>query len=221
MRRYLQGTLDFACGAYAIINTLSLTHGLDLANARTIFRETHIALAARPGLWADYMGNATDHYWLVRYMLQRWCAAPPYKLRLRQPFSACLLPGGDAEAELASAPRFLPERERPTGPASPAAAAREAESTWRELASWLGPGGAARRTAIFRFHRFVPRMEEPVVSHWTTAAFLDAGALFLHDASAEQNALHRLEQKALVPGDGARALVRIVPESVLLAESAR
>lgn len=28
MRRYLQGTLDYACGIYAVINALSLCHNL-------------------------------------------------------------------------------------------------------------------------------------------------------------------------------------------------
>ena len=44
MRRYMQGTLDFTCAVYAVINSLSVIHNLDLATGRMILAETLQAL---------------------------------------------------------------------------------------------------------------------------------------------------------------------------------
>lgn len=87
MRRYLQGTLDFACGVYAVINGLSITHDIPLADARVIFQDTHMALAANPAVWSRYLKNETDHYWLVRILLRQVCLRQPYKLDMKQPFA--------------------------------------------------------------------------------------------------------------------------------------
>lgn len=228
MRRYLQGTLDFACAVYAVINALSVTYALDLSGARKIFKETHDSLAGMPALWADYTGNETDHYWLVRYMLRRWCSDGPYALRMIQPFCDCLLPT-DEDLHIAGAERYLPEREAPDGPSSLAAAEKEAAGVWRELERWLGSealaavtqgrSGMLPRAALLRFHRFVPGLRKPVVSHWTAGKILEQGVLQLHDASSESSALLALERNALVPSFHGRAMVRIVPESLLLLEA--
>lgn len=90
MRRYLQGTLDFACGIYAVINGLSITHDIPLTDARLIFQDTHAALAANPALWNRYLKNDTDHYWLVRALLRRIGSAAPYTLDMSQPFGGWL-----------------------------------------------------------------------------------------------------------------------------------
>lgn len=233
MRRYLQGTLDFACAVYAVINALSVMYALDLAGARHIFKETHVSLAGEPALWDDYLGNNTDHYWLVRHMLRRWCSGGPYALRLAQPFSDCLLPT-DKDLDFTGVERHLPERETPAGPSSLAAAEKEARSVWRELDAWLGAGnrspgtggtggtggaGVFPRAALLRFHRFVPGLRQPVVSHWTTGKRLERSVLQLHDASSESGALLALERSALMPSHNGRALVRVVPESLLLLEA--
>ncbi|MDR2489077.1 MAG: hypothetical protein LBD42_06265 [Desulfovibrio sp.] len=244
-RRYLQGTLDFACGIYAVINALACARGLDLVGARRIFQETGIALAEKPELWRSFMRNETDQYWLVRYMLRRWCRADPWKLCLRQPFSDCLLQAEET-ADLAGAEMFLPEAEEESGPPLLDRARREAALVWRQLEKWLSPGGRdwPGRTALFRFHRFlrhdvrppaqdshplrrraggskVPgklRGTPPCISHWTSARGMADGLLYLHDASSEANALLRLEPADLLPEDGSRGMVRIVPESLVLLE---
>jgi hypothetical protein len=220
MRRYLQGTLDFACAIYAVINALACTRGLNLADARKIYGETSLALSGRPALWSAFLRNHTDHYWLVRYMVGRWCVDPPHRLRPVQPFSSCLLPGGKL-SELTGADLYLPEKESPAGPSSLAFADREARAIWDAAVAWFGreSGAAEKRTAVLRFHRFLPGVAAPVVSHWTTALRLERDALSLHDASSESGALLALEKDVLVPGPGARALVRIVPESLLLLQA--
>lgn len=219
MRRYLQGTLDFACAIYAVINALACTRDLDLAGARKLYRETSLALSGWPNLWSAFLRNHTDHYWLVRYMVRRWCVDAPYRLRPVQPFSACLLPGGKISG-LSGAALYLPEKEPPAGPSSPAAADREAGEVWDAVLTWFkeANGAAKKRAAVLRFHRFLPGVPAPVVSHWTTAFCLERDALGLHDASSESGALLTLEKGVLMPGPGARALVRIVPESLLLLE---
>ena len=216
MRRYLQGTLDFACGIYAVINALSLTHSLDLAGARAIFRETHLDITAHPDLWADYTGNNTDHYWLVRHMLGRWCSAPPHRLRVTRPFGE----EWSGAPSLASAKRYLPENHPPSGPLNRAEAAREAEQTWRAAHDWLTPAGTPPRALLMRFHRFVPGMQAPIVSHWTTGKCFEGAVLHLHDASSEPRALLSLPRNILVTDGGERAPVRIVPESLFLLEKA-
>ena len=166
------------------------------------------------------MRNETDHYWLVRYMLQRWCTAAPWKLRPGQPFSDCLLPCKEA-MDLAGAEMFLPERQNDNGPILLEKARKEAGSVWKTLEEWFGgqTGERPRRTAVLRFHRFLFHETPPVVSHWTTACAMADGVLHLHDASSEKNALFRLEKSALLPGDGTRGLIRIVPESIVLLEA--
>jgi hypothetical protein len=220
MRRYLQGTLDFACAIYAVINALACTHGLELADARKIYRETSLALSGKSDLWPAFLRNQTDHYWLVRYMAGRWCVNPPYRLRPVQPFSSCLLPDGKV-SELTGADLYLPEKESPAGPFSPAAADREARAVWDAALAWFGRDGGAtgKRAAVLRFHRFLPGVAAPVVSHWTTACRLERDILHLHDASSESGALLALEKSVLVPGPRERAFVRIVPESLLLLEA--
>ena len=217
MRRYLQGTLDFACGIYAVINALSLTHGLDLSGARAIFRETHLDVAARPALWADYSANTTDHYWLVRHTLERWCSTPPYRLAVHCPFGPELW---TEKSDLDRADRYLPERLPPQGPAKSAEAESEALRTFEACRDWLAARNSPGRALILRFHRFIPGVRTPIVSHWTTGKSMENGVLHLHDASSEPRALMSLSKDLLMPFDGRRAPVRIVPESLLLLEKA-
>ncbi len=228
MRRYLQGTLDFACGIYAVINALACTHGLELAEAKRLFQDAQLGLAARPALWACYARNETDHYWLVRLMLSHVQASTRLKLELNQPFSRCLLPSPacaplaeSLEAQSGDFSMYLPEEQAPQGPAALSDARKEALSVWQALAGWFTPEAARqdRRAVVLRFHRFLPGFDAPVVSHWTTGAFFNSNSLVLHDASSEPRALRVLERPALLPPAG-RALVRIVPESLLFLRKA-
>jgi hypothetical protein len=219
MRRYYQGTLDFACGVYAVINTLSRTHEIDLAEARRLFAEAQEAIAARPELFSLFIHNATDHYWVVRFMLAHVLATRPYALECFQPFSEALRLWGTPDDILDEAGErpYLPERESPEGPTALEASRLEAEQVWRSLALWLGERAAERekRAAILRFHRFLPHYPHPVVSHWTTARALLGETIALHDASSEPGALLELEKAVLLPQGKERSLVRIVPESLL------
>lgn len=223
MRRYLQGTLDYACGVYAVVNALSCVYSLNLAKARAIFEKTHMTLAARPALWQNYITNNTDHYWLVRHLLGLWCAKPaeaPYPLRIVCPLGAALPAAGDLclgePGEPGDPDLYLPEKEDPQGPQTLNRCREEALQVWQALHGWFTGKSKSRRAALLRFHRFLPNMPEPVVSHWTTVRLADAAALHLHDASSENNALHRLDKIALVTDF--RPLLRIVPESVYLLE---
>lgn len=214
MRRYLQGTLDFACGIYAVINALSCMYGLDLAGARKIFQETLLQFAAAPSVWPSFVCNNTDHYWVIRYMLERWCDKWPYEVEREQPFSNCMAPD-PAALDCNSASLYLPEQDEPEGPAMLKETYEQAVRVWDALDSWFAvPGG--KRSAILRFHRFIPGISQPVVSHWTTVLGVERSAIRLHDASGENKALHELEKDALITGKNMRPFLRIVPESIAL-----
>lgn len=220
MRRYLQGTLDFDCAVYAVINALARLYNIDLAAARHIYQETILALSACPRLWEAYVRNGTDHYWMVRHLLSRWCGKGPWHVRISQPFGDGLLPEERyaALASLVDAPLYLPE-----GVAYAHAGERSSlkgifpssEAVWGAIASWLEEK-TRPRALLLRFHRFLPGMDTPIVSHWTCGIRVFGEALFLHDASGEEGALHTLEKNALLTQAGAR--VRIAPESVTLLE---
>lgn len=230
MRRYMQGTLDFTCGIYAVINALSCTHGLELAQARKIFQETMQALSEQEKIWNSFLSNKTDHYWLIRWLLGRWCMEPPWRLDVRQPFADCLLPAPPPENHPEGRPEcrkpdwagvelYLPESHAPGGPTCPEAAQNEALAVWNALTDWLskqeGSDGNTR-AALLRFHKFVPGGREPLVSHWTTARATNDRTILLHDASAEPGALFVLERRNILPEMQHTALLRIVPESVAL-----
>ena len=219
MRRYLQGTLDFDCAVYAVINALARTRDIELAAARYIYQETMLALSACPRLWEAHVRNGTDHYWMVRHLLSRWCGKGSWHLRIRQPFGDCLLPEPRSAdlAELADDPLYLPEG----ASHAPAGRGISAESgsplpgvVWDAIAAWLDENMTSR-AVIFRFHRFVPGLTAPVLSHWTCGIRLSGETLFLHDASGEKHSLHSLKKDDVIARTG---LVRIAPESVIVLE---
>ena len=221
MRCYFQGTLDYACGIYAVINALSCTHGLDLAAARRILQDLFESLPEHPALWRAFVRNETDHYWLIRQGLSRWCLGPHWTYRAEQPFSDCLMPGREWAGLEGLAP-YLPEREAPRGPVKAAQAGKEALAVWMALQDWFehpqGKEGGRRRVAILRFHRFLPGMAQPVVSHWTTVQAMQGGVLMLQDASSEPHAIRSISRADCISASFALSMIRIVPESVLLLE---
>jgi hypothetical protein len=225
MRRYLQGTLDFACGLYAVINTLARTHNVELAAARRLFADAQEAIAARPGLFRLFARNETDHYWTVSYMLAHARASHFPELEVFQPFSDLLdLTSGSGDIlDAAEAAPYLPEQEGPHGPKDATARRLEAERVWAGLVRWLDTVEAERekRVAILRFHRFLPGYRYPVVSHWTTALAVSGSTLMLHDASSEKGAVMEIELARLLPPVGGEAPMRIVPESVVCVRRTR
>lgn len=221
MRCYFQGTLDYACGIYAVINALSCTHGLDLAGARRILQDLFETLPENPALWRAFVRNETDHYWLIRQGLSRWCLGPRWKYRAEQPFSDCLMPEQDW-AGLEGVSAYLPEQEAPRGPASTETAGNEARAVWAVLQSWfespLAKDDRQRRVAILRFHRFLPGMAQPVISHWTTVSGIQGNVLMLQDASSERHAIRSISKVDCISASFSLSMIRIVPESVILLE---
>jgi hypothetical protein len=220
MRLYYQGTLDYACGLYAVINALACTHGLDLNNARDIFQESLRSLPKNPALWQAFLRNETDHYWLIRRTLSIWCCAPPWKYSIEQPFGEALLPGLDQGADLGRMNCYLPEHDPPRGPLTTDGATKEAVAVWDELQGWFANQADTWRDrpeyiALLRFHRFLPGLEHPVVSHWTTVCRMQDEVLILHDASSEAEAVRTIARADCLPKTLSPALIRIVPESVL------
>ncbi|MDR2605053.1 MAG: hypothetical protein LBC55_06855 [Desulfovibrio sp.] len=219
MRRYLQGTLDFTCAVYAVINAVGCVRDLRLPEARGIFSATLNAFAARPLLWAAFTGNNTDHYWVVRYMLRRWCMTAPRPPAISRPGGfACPVSDADAEPDIAFA--YLPERLPPRGPESPSgdmsdAARREAEAVRDALREALQSGTTPGRAVLARFHRFLPGVATPLVSHWTCINAADTATLYLKDSSAEKEAVHSISYDELLPEAGLPKL-RSVPESLYL-----
>ncbi|MDR2162156.1 MAG: hypothetical protein LBO77_08490 [Desulfovibrio sp.] len=215
MRQYFQGTLDFACALYALLNALALLRRLDLSGARDLFQGLFEELPSHPVLWRAFLRNETDHYWLVRHCLGRWRSIPSLACHAEQPFASCLLPlPGDS---LGAARLHLPEAAPPRGPSGPGLAAEEAGAVWAVLASSLAFSNVTASTgpvALFRFHRFLPGMALPVVSHWTCACLLRDDVLHLRDASCEKEALHRINKRDCL-GALSPPPVRIVPESLL------
>ncbi|MDR3175575.1 MAG: hypothetical protein LBU06_03460 [Desulfovibrio sp.] len=231
MRRYLQGTLDFACAVYAVINAASRIYRLDLATAREIFQRTLLDFSGNARVWEAFVNNRTDHYWVVRYMLRRWCAQGRFGLEPDLPFSR-LGPPADRELDLNAASLFLPENHPPTGPENrnvcdgardnTAATAKDDSSRTAEAAAALEamrsffarvpPGDGV---VVLRFHRFLPGIANPVVSHWTTVDGADSEALRLWDSSSEEGALHRLPYASLLCSGNPPSL-RLVPESIHL-----
>lgn len=81
---------------------------------------------------------------------------------------------------------------------------------WQEMEAWLE--GGARRTAIFRFRRYLPFRGDPIVQHWSTVEQIIDDELFLRDSSHEQNAIRGFRQADFVTrhdelGDGRLLLV--------------
>lgn len=78
---YHQGQLDFFCAAYALINALRLMRGLELPQARAILASLLRELPENQFLWQAVLLNRTDYYWLLDYMLGRFCREGPFALK--------------------------------------------------------------------------------------------------------------------------------------------
>ena len=217
-RRYLQGTLDYFCGIYCVINALSCLNSLNLQQGRQILAETILNISDNKLLLHRFLHNETDHYWVVAHMLSRYAGAKPYRTVWSQPFGEPWCP------EQGRGKVFPPLLDmRANHLYLPEAPPTDNENTmqtqiWDTLAWWLAPNsvGSYTRVALFRFHRFLLGEKAPIVSHWTTGCQVQGQILSLFDASGETNAIHAIPGECLLETDRSMRQVRIVPESVIL-----
>lgn len=82
MNAYHQGQLDYFCAVYTVINALRLTHGIGLTDSREIFATALKEISAKPELWQALLDNNTDHHWVIRYLLGRFCHKGAWPLRV-------------------------------------------------------------------------------------------------------------------------------------------
>lgn len=218
-RRYLQGTLDFHCGIYSVINALACLRDVRLQTARTILSESVLALAPYPDLLKAFLRNETDHYWMVAYCLSRWTHIAPFNVQYSQLWGDTWVPEKESSPEdiLEGANLYLPEI--PITYADKTIEKRHLDRVWNGIADWLRPNlpHKVTRAVIFRFHYYLRGEFTPLVSHWTTAIQVARQQLILHDASGNEQAIHALSYNEMlaVARPGANA-IRIVPESVIL-----
>lgn len=218
-RRYLQGTLDYHCGVYSVINALACLRGISLQAARTILSESIIALQSYPHLLKAFLRNETDHYWMVAYCLARWTRLLPFQIGYDQLYGDVWVPSplDDPEAILGAAQLYLPEK---TIAYDKLGQEKQLlDMVWLGLHDWLRPNTSFRmqRAALMRFHYYLRGERVPLVSHWTTVIKASKVKLDLHDASANDQAIHTLNYGDMLANArvGANA-IRIVPESVVL-----
>ncbi len=194
MQLYYQGQLDFFCALYAVINALTAMFGLNLAQARGLLASTLEETSRHPDLWRATLENKTDFYWLTSYMLAGCHRGSPWPLFVYRPFA----PSGPEELpesarDLSAAALRHPEAEK-----ARFADGKEEQAVWSALEAWLPSlpeapvAGAARRVALLRFHRYVPYMKEPIISHWSVGERFYGGTVHLRDASKEESALRAL-----------------------------
>ncbi|MDR2051237.1 MAG: hypothetical protein LBQ63_05650 [Deltaproteobacteria bacterium] len=219
---YHQGHLDFFCAVYALINALKLTHGLRLEQAREILGGTLSEVSERPPLWSAFLRNRTDYYWLVDYILGRFCREGALALRMAKlpPLPPLSAPESFEGKEALSGLRLesppclslekLDEKDlfhqgaefESSGPVPPRRSPDwRMESLWPFLRSWLperrfpGPSpdeGAQGRCLLLRFHRFLPFQKFPLISHWSTGRFFFRETLQLYDCTQNKEGIHRL-----------------------------
>ena len=85
MKPFHQGKLDVFCAMYAVLNALQLTHNVRTLQARDIFHETLLQLAASPEAFRSVLHQKTDYVPLVDGMLK--VQAHTFPLRVEAPFA--------------------------------------------------------------------------------------------------------------------------------------
>jgi len=243
LKPYYQGQLDYFCAIYALINALRLTRGLQLHQGRDILGSALLELSARPLLWRSLLQNRTDSYWLVDYLLGRFCRDGALALRVGKLPLRSSSPIGDLSQkglaqwlELQSPqPVYLEDlREEDlyrstvfegTGTGLP----WSGEDLRQLLRLWL-PGGllssissglSSRRCLLLRFHRFIAP-ETLLISHWSTGREFQRQGITLFDCTISQKAIHHLPLRrcAFHPEKlGRERLLALEPESLYFLES--
>jgi hypothetical protein len=245
---YHQGHLDFFCAVYALINALRLTHGLRLEQAREILNRTLLEISQKPPLWTAFLQDQTDFYWLVDYILGRFCRRGRLALRMAKlpPFPA----RPEAEQGLLQLkpenPPHVPLEElreehlfrREAKFESPGLTSSRPERGWRIqdlwpfLRDWLPERGffssrqeekTQERCLLLRFHRFLPSQALPLISHWSTGWFFFRGTLQLYDCTQNKEGTQSLppQECALYREDLEQGrLLLLEPESIYFLEKA-
>lgn len=98
-----------------------------------------------------------------------------------------------------------------------------ASVVWRELQAWCdsAPGN---RTALFRFHRYLPFAGDPIIQHWSVVDHFLGETLFLHDSSKEPNAIYSFGFDDFVTRRediSANQMLLVQPDSVFFLEKAK
>lgn len=159
---FYQGKLDSFCALYAVLNALTITHGLSLSSAIPLFREILLHMSADNERWHNIVHNATDFLWLVEDALNI-VQFRGYLLDIERPW------------------RIGAEQ----GPCTE-------KICWREMVFHLPPTASQAGAAIFRFHRFIPDRKTPIISHWTVGEKINQDILLLRDSSHEPAATREI-----------------------------
>lgn len=159
---FYQGKFDSFCAVYAVLNALNITHGLTVSRAVPLFREILLHMSADNERWYDTVYNATDFLWLVEDALEM-AQFRGYPLEIERPWAAGIEQGPCTE-----------------------------KICWREMSLWLPPASPEANAVIFRFHRFLPDRETPVISHWTVGEKIEQDMLLLRDPSHEPTAIRKI-----------------------------
>lgn len=191
MRPYYQGKLDVFCALYAVLNAFQLVHTLSTWQAKRMLSELLVRLPV-----ADHARWEDMVYNRTDYV---WLVEDMFETYGQELFPV----------------RWSrPWHHMPT--AAPA-------DVWEGMSEWMNKGasGKSRRTCVFRFQRFMPLRQEPLVSHWTTADRLMGDTLFLFDASMEETAIHLIDKTGFATqreNISSSRLLLVEPATVFLLE---
>ncbi len=218
MRQYYQGTLDFSCGIYAVINSLALTHGLGLEEARSIHARALAGISSHPDLWQHFLCNNMDHYGVVRHMLHTFCGKGSFLCRVLEPFGSYFTQLGEGETTLPF-PLFNTAQFVGDGKCFTAILQKQPD-VWQAIYAWFTGVKSSKRTAILRFHRFMLGTNMPFVSHWTTVKAITNDTIILFDSSLEARALQCIAKTQMHRHGSTQPDVLISPDSLLFLEKA-
>ncbi|MCL1889634.1 MAG: hypothetical protein FWF99_03930 [Desulfovibrionaceae bacterium] len=243
LKPYYQGQLDYFCAIYSLINALRLTSGLQLHQGRDILGSALLELSARPLLWQSLLQNRTDSYWLVDYLLGRFCREGTLALRVGKLPLRPSSPIEDLSKEsltqwldlqnpqpvslddLREEDLYRPTVFEGTGKKL----FWSGESLRKLLRLWL-PGGllssisggpSSRRCLLLRFHRFLAP-ETLLISHWSAGREFQRQGIALFDCTISRQAVHHLPLRrcAFHPEEvGRERLLALEPESLYFLES--
>ena len=221
MQRFYQGQLDFFCAIYAVINALTALYGISLTQGRALFATILSDISQHSELWHATLENGTDFHWLVEHMALACQKGTSCPVRVHRPFAAVRdIP--ESAADLDFAQKFTDG-----GCSAAYSSFNRSHILWEKMEEWLlctpvkPRAGTLRHVALLRFHRYIPFVETPIVSHWSVADYHHNGIIYLRDASKEENAVYSFDKEATAfsrEGISDVCNVYIEPESVFFME---